>query len=148
MKYVATSQGSDVSCWLFQAPGFHNLHELQLRGQRDTIEGLVDEVVQGYHNGFNKAIHNYSQILQLFSNCKTHVNTLRSSLEQAKVQLGSQSRSLQQQVNCIFAFHIRDYILCGVRTNKRKLFGAVAPQCNIGRHIEASDRCTVCCGGP
>lgn len=70
----------------------------QLRGQRDTIEGLVDEVVQGYHNGFNKAIHNYSQILQLFSNCKSHVNTLRSSLEQAKVQLGSQSRSLQQQV--------------------------------------------------
>ena len=70
----------------------------QLRDQRDTIEGLVDEVVQGYHNGFNKAIHNYSQILQLFTNCKMHVNTLRSSLEQAKIQLGTQSRSLQQQV--------------------------------------------------
>lgn len=70
----------------------------QLRGQRDTIEGLVDEVVQGYHNGFNKAIHNYSQILQLFANCKTHVNTLRSSLQEAKGQLGAQSRNLQQQV--------------------------------------------------
>lgn len=77
---------------------------MQLRGQRDTIEGLVDEVVRGYHNGFNKAIHNYSQILQLFANCKTHVNTLRSSLEQAKIQLGSQSRTLQQQVGHISAF--------------------------------------------
>jgi len=71
---------------------------LQLRGQRDTIEELVDEVVSGYHNGFNKAIHNYSQILQLFADCKTHVNTLRSSLQEAKGQLGAQSRSLQQQV--------------------------------------------------
>ncbi len=71
---------------------------LQLRGQRDTIEQLVDEVVSGYHNGFNKAIHNYSQILQLFTDCKTHVNTLRSSLQEAKGQLGAQSRSLQQQV--------------------------------------------------
>ena len=70
----------------------------QLRGQRDTIEGLVDEVVQGYHNGFNKAIHNYSQILQLFANCKTHVNTLRTSLQEAKGQLGAQSKNLQQQV--------------------------------------------------
>lgn len=71
----------------------------ELREQRDTIEGLVDEVVQGYHNGFNKAIHNYSQILQLFANCKTHVNALRSSLQEAKGQLGAQSRNLQQQVN-------------------------------------------------
>lgn len=71
---------------------------LQLREQRDTIEGLVDEVVQGYHNGFNKAIHNYSQILQLFADCKTHVNTLRLSLQEAKGQLGAQSRNLQQQV--------------------------------------------------
>ncbi|KAL0041964.1 hypothetical protein WJX79_010411 [Trebouxia sp. C0005] len=69
----------------------------ELRGQRDTIEELVDEVVSGYHNGFNKAIHNYSQILQLFADCKTHVNTLRSSLQEAKGQLGAQSRSLQQQ---------------------------------------------------
>ncbi|KAL3138889.1 hypothetical protein ABBQ32_005714 [Trebouxia sp. C0010 RCD-2024] len=69
----------------------------ELREQRDTIEGLVDEVVQGYHNGFNKAIHNYSQILQLFANCKSHVNTLRTSLQEAKGHLGAQSRNLQQQ---------------------------------------------------
>ncbi|CAI7934097.1 unnamed protein product, partial [Closterium sp. NIES-54] len=30
---------------------------------RDTIEVLVDDVVQAYHQGFNKAIHNYSQVL-------------------------------------------------------------------------------------
>lgn len=34
-----------------------------LRKQRDSIEGLVDEVVRGYHSGFNKAIHNYSQVI-------------------------------------------------------------------------------------
>lgn len=34
-----------------------------LRKQRDSIEDLVDDVVKGYHNGFNKAIHNYSQAI-------------------------------------------------------------------------------------
>lgn len=34
----------------------------KLREQRDTIEELVDDVVRIYHNGFNKAIHNYSQV--------------------------------------------------------------------------------------
>lgn len=33
-----------------------------LRDQRDEIEELVDDVVRGYHNGFNRAIHNYSQV--------------------------------------------------------------------------------------
>jgi hypothetical protein len=33
-----------------------------LREQRDAIEELVDDVVRIYHNGFNKAIHNYSQV--------------------------------------------------------------------------------------
>jgi hypothetical protein len=33
-----------------------------LREQRDAIEELVDDVVHIYHNGFNKAIHNYSQV--------------------------------------------------------------------------------------
>eukprot|EP00891_Asterochloris_glomerata_P001519 jgi/Astpho2/1519/Aster-x0067 len=69
----------------------------ELRMQRERIEELVDDVVQGYHNGFNKAIHNYSQILQLFTNAKQHVDTLRVSLEDAKRRLGAQSRNLQQQ---------------------------------------------------
>ena len=42
----------------------------QLRAQRERVEELVDDVVQAYHNGFNKAIHNYSQILRLFSDAK------------------------------------------------------------------------------
>lgn len=37
------------------------------------MEDLVDEVVQAYHNGFNKAIHNYSRILHLFSDSKEQV---------------------------------------------------------------------------
>ena len=34
----------------------------RLRETRDAIEELVDGVVRIYHNGFNKAIHNYSQV--------------------------------------------------------------------------------------
>jgi exocyst complex component 4 len=34
-----------------------------LREQRDAVEELIDDVVQGYHNGFNRAIHNYSQVI-------------------------------------------------------------------------------------
>ena len=33
----------------------------------------MDDVVQGYHSGFNKAIHNYSRILDLFSIAQTEV---------------------------------------------------------------------------
>jgi hypothetical protein len=46
---------------------------LQLRSQRERVEDLVDDVVQAYHNGFNKAIHNYSRILHLFSESKEQV---------------------------------------------------------------------------
>jgi exocyst complex component 4 len=34
----------------------------RLRETRDAIEEIVDGVVRIYHNGFNKAIHNYSQV--------------------------------------------------------------------------------------
>ena len=33
-----------------------------LRETRDAIGEIVDSVVSIYHNGFNKAIHNYSQV--------------------------------------------------------------------------------------
>lgn len=49
---------------------------LQLRQQFVTVDGLVDDVVATYHNGFNKAIHNYSQILQLFADTKAQVGGL------------------------------------------------------------------------
>lgn len=45
----------------------------QLRDQRAHIEELVDAVVEGYHSGFNKSIHNYSQILRLFTESKLQV---------------------------------------------------------------------------
>jgi hypothetical protein len=46
---------------------------VQLREQRAAVEELVDCVVEGYHAGFNKSIHNYSQILRLFSESKLQV---------------------------------------------------------------------------
>ncbi len=46
---------------------------VQLRDQRTHIEELVDAVVEGYHAGFNKSIHNYSQILRLFTESKLQV---------------------------------------------------------------------------
>jgi Sec8 exocyst complex component specific domain len=46
---------------------------MQLRQQFVTVDGLVDDVVATYHNGFNKAIHNYSHILQLFADTKAQV---------------------------------------------------------------------------
>lgn len=33
-----------------------------LKEQSDLIEEVVDEVVQSYHSGFNRAIQNYSQV--------------------------------------------------------------------------------------
>ena len=50
---------------------------LQLREQYETVDGLVDDVVATYHNGFNKAIHNYSQILQLFAQAKNDVSATK-----------------------------------------------------------------------
>lgn len=37
------------------------------------MDGLVDDVVAAYHNGFNKAIQNYSSILRLFGDAKSQV---------------------------------------------------------------------------
>ena len=60
-RFVTCSMLSDMLC------------RMQLRQQREVIEGLVDDVVECFHNGFAKAIHNYSQILQLFSDSRTQV---------------------------------------------------------------------------
>lgn len=45
----------------------------QLREQRAATEELVDAVVEGYHAGFNKSIHNYSLILRLFTESRLQV---------------------------------------------------------------------------
>jgi len=69
----------------------------QLREQRDALELLVDEVVQAYHNGFNKALHNYSQILRLFSQNEQRVLQIRSNLEDSRTLLASSADTLREQ---------------------------------------------------
>ncbi|KAG0614993.1 hypothetical protein M758_5G006700 [Ceratodon purpureus] len=69
----------------------------QLREQRDAIEELVDDVVRIYHNGFNKAIHNYSQILRLFSESAGSINGLKDDLGEARRLLGARHKQLHQQ---------------------------------------------------
>lgn len=69
----------------------------ELREQRNTVEELVDAVVEGYHAGFNKSIHNYSQILRLFTEARIQLETLRRSLESARRRLSAQSRHMVAQ---------------------------------------------------
>ncbi|KAH9322495.1 hypothetical protein KI387_017134, partial [Taxus chinensis] len=67
-----------------------------LKGRSDIIEDVVDEVVHGYHSGFNKAIHNYSQILRLFSESTKNIVRLKNELGQSKKLLGSRNKQLHQ----------------------------------------------------
>jgi len=69
----------------------------KLREQRDAIEELVDDVVRIYHNGFNKATHNYSQILRLFSDSAGSINGLKEDLADARKLLGARHKQLHQQ---------------------------------------------------
>ncbi|XVF75595.1 hypothetical protein PTKIN_Ptkin13bG0199400 [Pterospermum kingtungense] len=71
--------------------------ELQiLKEQSDVVEDVVDEVVHAYHGGFNKAIQNYSQILQLFSVSTESVRFLKTDLAEAKKRLGVRNKQLHQ----------------------------------------------------
>ncbi|KAK4756803.1 hypothetical protein SAY87_006930 [Trapa incisa] len=67
-----------------------------LRDQCDVVEDVVDEVVQSYHSGFNKAIQNYSQILRLFSESTESIAVLKGDLVEAKKHLGSRNKQLHQ----------------------------------------------------
>ncbi|GAV58941.1 Sec8_exocyst domain-containing protein [Cephalotus follicularis] len=67
-----------------------------LKDQRDVVEEVVDEVVHAYHNGFNKAIQNYSQILRLFSESTESIAVLKVDLADAKKRLGTRSKQLHQ----------------------------------------------------
>lgn len=67
-----------------------------LKERSDIIEDVVDEVVHGYHNGFNKAIHNYSQILRLFSESTKKIARLKNELGESKKLLGSRNKQLHQ----------------------------------------------------
>lgn len=70
----------------------------QLEHHNENVESLVDDIVGTYYNGFNKAIHHYSDILVLFSDAKEQVDVLREALEVARKRLGSSSTSLQSTV--------------------------------------------------
>ncbi|XP_024372095.1 exocyst complex component SEC8 isoform X2 [Physcomitrium patens] len=69
----------------------------RLRETRDAIEEIVDGVVRHYHNGFNKAIHNYSQILRVFSESAGSLDSLKEDLAEARKLLGARHKQLQQQ---------------------------------------------------
>ena len=63
----------------------------------------MDDVVQSYHNGFNKAIHNYSRILRLFSESKDQVSLLQwvslqlCAADESAPQTGLRCRGCQRQ---------------------------------------------------
>ncbi|GLT93241.1 hypothetical protein SLE2022_110420 [Rubroshorea leprosula] len=67
-----------------------------LKEQSDIVEEVVDEVVQSYHSGFNKAIQNYSQILRLFSESTESIGVLKVDLAEAKKRLGVRNKQLHQ----------------------------------------------------
>ncbi|XP_047332675.1 exocyst complex component SEC8 [Impatiens glandulifera] len=67
-----------------------------LKEQSDIVEDVVDEVVHAYHNGFNKAIQNYSQILRLFSESTERIDGLKGDLADAKKLLGARNKQLHQ----------------------------------------------------
>ncbi|XP_011031678.1 PREDICTED: exocyst complex component SEC8-like isoform X1 [Populus euphratica] len=69
---------------------------LVLKEQSDVVEDVVDEVVQSYHIGFNKAIQNYSQILRLFSESAESITALKIDLAEAKKRLGNRNKQLHQ----------------------------------------------------
>ncbi|KAL8143200.1 hypothetical protein V2J09_016232, partial [Rumex salicifolius] len=74
----------------------HETELYALREQSESIEDVVDEVVQTYHNGFNRAIQNYSQILRLFSESAENVTALKTHLPEAKKRLAARNKQLHQ----------------------------------------------------
>ncbi|KAK2439505.1 exocyst complex component SEC8 [Trifolium repens] len=67
-----------------------------LKEQSDVVEEVVDEVVQSYHSGFNRAIQNYSQILRLFSESTESISVLKVDLAEAKKHLSARNKQLHQ----------------------------------------------------
>lgn len=67
-----------------------------LQEQRDAIEDIVDDVVRGYHNGFNRAFHNYSQILRIFNESAGSISGLKENLNESRRLLGARNKQLQQ----------------------------------------------------
>lgn len=49
---------------------------------------LSAQVVKAHHTGFNRALHNYSDVLKLFSEGQGDIQVLKDNLEEAKTRLG------------------------------------------------------------
>ena len=69
----------------------------ELQGLEEGVERLVDTVVRAHHNDFNRAIQNYSSILQLFNEGQGRAQALRGALGDAGKLLSAGSASLQSQ---------------------------------------------------
>lgn len=67
-----------------------------MKDQSDIVEEVVDEVVQTYHGGFNRAIQNYSQILRLFSESTQSIGKLKVDLGNAKKVISARNKQLHQ----------------------------------------------------
>ena len=67
----------------------------ELKQRQERVENLVDDIVKGYHGGFNKSIHNYSEILRLFTEAQTQSRSIRASLTSLKKQLGTRTTQLR-----------------------------------------------------
>ncbi|QHO00937.1 Exocyst complex component [Arachis hypogaea] len=65
--HISTSKDRDAAAQL-------------LKEQSDVVEEVVDEVVQTYHSGFNKAIQNYSQVD--LAEAKKHLSARNKQLHQ------------------------------------------------------------------
>eukprot|EP00898_Chlorokybus_atmophyticus_P003564 jgi/Chlat1/4208/Chrsp27S04243 len=71
----------------------------QLKQWRDTVENTIDDIVRTGHNGFNRAIHNFSLILKLFTENAERLKATRTRLQEAKrlTQAVQTHPQLQQQ---------------------------------------------------
>ena len=70
---------------------------IDLNEQRERVQRLVDDIVKGYHGGFNKSIRNYSEILRLFTEAQGQVKAIRASLVASKKELGLSAEALRKQ---------------------------------------------------
>eukprot|EP00899_Mesostigma_viride_P003467 jgi/Mesvir1/13120/Mv06096-RA.1 len=69
-----------------------------LKKQRQAIGDIIEHIIGSYHNGFNTSIHNYSQILQLFSSCSEKGEQVGRMLEEARrFLLRARNSQLHQQ---------------------------------------------------
>lgn len=64
------------------------------RDQQRRIETLIEQIVRAYHQGFNRALHNYSEVLRLFTATQNDIGALRQCLSDARNRLGARAEDL------------------------------------------------------